>query len=143
MPITVLLADDQAQVRRSLAEWLFEQADIVHVAQVENGAQALAVCRQLRFDVAVLDVAMPVMNGVQALLALHRELPRLPIIMLSLTSDAAAVRHCLKAGALGYVAKPSAAEELLAAIRAVVAGQTYLCRLVQAALKQAGQVKRG
>lgn len=134
MDIRIMLADDQAMMRTAMRNLLMTQTDVVSVALANDGAQAVAVSCQGGVDVAVLDISMPGVNGITALVTLQRELPRLPVVMLSTTTDAQVVRRCLKLGALGYVAKQSACDELIKAVRAVLAGETYLCRIVRESL---------
>jgi DNA-binding NarL/FixJ family response regulator len=130
----ILYADDQLLMRTMVQELLMEAADVHSVELASDGAQAIDLSRQSHLDAVVLDIAMPGVNGIMALTTLHQERPSLPIIMLSTSTDEHTVRHCLKLGALGFVAKNSAYDELMLAIRVVVAGAPYLCRVVKASL---------
>jgi DNA-binding NarL/FixJ family response regulator len=126
----ILLADDQPPVRNSVYNLLVVEPDVLDVVLAQDGAEAIDLSRQSHLDAVVLDIAMPVMNGIQALTQLQQEQPRLPVVMFSNSIGASTVRRCMRLGARGFVAKESAFEELMAAIRTVVRGQTYLCQVV-------------
>jgi DNA-binding NarL/FixJ family response regulator len=129
-----MLADDQATMRNTMRNLLMLTREVASVALANDGEQAVQLCRRGGLDVAVLDIQMPVLSGIKALKALQREMPSLPVIMLSNSTEAYTVRQCLKLGAAGFVAKLSAYEELLAAVRAVALGRSYLCQIVKASL---------
>jgi DNA-binding NarL/FixJ family response regulator len=133
-----MLADDQATMRDAMRNLLMLSTDVVSVALANDGAQAILLGREGGLDVAVLDIQMPVMSGMRALEALQRERPSLPVVMLSTSTDAYTVQQCLKLGAIGFVSKLSASDELVAAVRAVAVGTAYLCRIVRASLAASG-----
>jgi DNA-binding NarL/FixJ family response regulator len=133
----ILCVDDPPLIRQRLYAFLTDEPDVHVVELAQDGAQALAFCRESHLDAVVLDVSMPEVSGVVVLATLQQEQPQLPVVMLSTHALAYTVRYCLLMGALGYVAKESAGEALMPALRAVIAGQTYLCRVAQAALDTA------
>ena len=124
--IRVLLADDHHLVRQALRA-LLEKADGIEiVGEAEDGREAAKLARRLRPDVVVLDVAMPILNGIQAAERIRRL--RLPtrVVILSMHKDEALVRRALRSGAHGYLLKSAVSEELLLAIRAAVRDEIYL-----------------
>ena len=124
--IRVLLADDHAMFREGVRLCLEALGDFVVVAEAADGADAVQHAADTRPDVVVLDVAMPHLNGIEALRQIRRTRPDVPAIILSMHDSEAYVAQALQAGASGYVLKRSAAQELAAAIRAVHAGDAYL-----------------
>jgi DNA-binding NarL/FixJ family response regulator len=132
---TILFADDQAVMRDAVSGVLLHELDVAAVSLAVDGAEAISLCGHNHFDAVVLDIAMPVCNGIQALQAINQAQPSLPVVMLSTSIDTQTVQRCLTLGALGFVAKQSAYDELIKAVRAVLAGETYLCRIVQESLR--------
>ncbi len=122
--IRVVLADDHAVVRRGIRDFLTEAGDIVVVAEAENGEQAYDLTRQHQPDVVLLDVQMPIRNGIEVARHLRTDGSRLGILMLTAFDDPPYVKAALEAGANGYVLKSSAAEEIIEAVRAVHEGKT-------------------
>lgn len=136
MTIRVLIADDHKILRDGLVALLEEQEDLRIVAQADNGREAIALTRQHRPDIVVMDAAMPLLNGVEATRQIHAESPGVRIIALSMHSDRRFVRGMLAAGASGYLLKDSAVEELVLAVRTVARGQVYLSPGIGGALVQ-------
>jgi DNA-binding NarL/FixJ family response regulator len=126
MTTRILLADDHAIVCDGLRTLLDAQPDLSVVAVAHDGATAVRLAREHAPDVAVLDVAMPELNGIDATRQLLSERPALRVIALSMHSDRRYVTGMLAAGAAGYLLKDSAFEELAQAIRTVLAGRVYL-----------------
>ena len=126
MSIRVLLVDDHAIVRDGLKTLLEAQGDLRVVGDAVDGAGAVKAAAELQPDVAVLDISMPDMNGVEAARKIHAARTETRIVMLSMHGNAEHVYRALEAGATGYLLKDSAGEELVAAIRAVHAGRRYL-----------------
>jgi DNA-binding NarL/FixJ family response regulator len=126
MPIRVFLADDHAVVRDGLRYMLEAQGDIVVVGDAADGRQAVRQVAQLKPDVALLDVAMPELNGIDATLQIRTDVPGTQVIILSMHSTTEHIVGALRAGALGYLLKESAGVEVVNAVRAVQAGQRYL-----------------
>ncbi len=130
MSISILLADDHKIIRDGLKSLLDKQPDMVVVGEAENGREAVVLAHQHRPDVIVLDVSMPDLNGMEAAEQLTSELPDCKIIALSMHSDKRFVARMLKAGASAYLLKNSAFDELVNAIKTVLAGETFLSPLI-------------
>jgi DNA-binding NarL/FixJ family response regulator len=126
MSIRVLLADDHTIVRQGVRMCLEAMGDIDVVAEAEDGQTAVQLAVQLRPDVAVVDLTMPRLNGVDAIRQIKRDAPEVEVVVLSVHDSEAYVVQALRAGAAGYVLKRNAATELVAAIRAAQDGQAYL-----------------
>jgi DNA-binding NarL/FixJ family response regulator len=126
LKIKVLLADDHEVVRSGLRMVLEAQSDIEVVAEAGDGAQALEQALAEEIDLAVLDVSMPRMTGLQAAAELHRRRPELRILMLSMHDNEQYFFEALKAGASGYVLKTAANRDLVEACRACMRGEAFL-----------------
>ena len=124
--LRVLIADDHAIVRKGLRDILREASQSAVVGEASNGQEALALARSQPWDVVVLDITMPGISGLAVLNKLKEEMPRLPVLMLSMHSGEHYVSGSLKAGAAGYLSKESAPEELVTAIHTVMEGKTYV-----------------
>jgi DNA-binding NarL/FixJ family response regulator len=124
--IRVLLADDHTVVRAGLRTLFDADADIEVVAESADGEDAVRRAAELRPDVAVLDFAMPGLNGAAATARLHVDAPAVKVLVLSAYEDPGFLRQVLTAGARGYVLKRAAADELLQAVRVVAGGGVYL-----------------
>jgi DNA-binding NarL/FixJ family response regulator len=138
--IRVLVADDHTIVRTGIRHVLDSQAGFTVVGEASNGVDALAMALELRPDVAVLDISMPGLSGIQMAGELHRRAPGTRILMLSMHDNTEYVLESLRAGAHGYLLKDSAAEELGDAIRSVCRGESYFSPPVA---QQLGNVVRG
>jgi len=123
--ISVLLADDHAVVRQGLRMLLQTESGIEIVGEAENGTQAVALAEELRPEVVLMDVAMPMMNGAQASRQIRRASPSSRILVLSSYSDDRIVDQLLEAGVSGFLVKGAAASDLIKAIREVTAGNQY------------------
>jgi DNA-binding NarL/FixJ family response regulator len=128
IPLTtrILLADDHAVVRRGLRMVLEAEPDMQVVAEVGDGAQAVARGLQDDVDLAVIDITMPRMTGLHAARELHRRRPELRILMLSMHENERYLHEALKAGASGYVLKTVADRDLVEAVRAAMRGEKFL-----------------
>ena len=135
-PVRVFLADDHAIVRSGLRLLLEREPDFTVAGEASDGRAAVDALARDAADVAVLDVAMPNLNGIEAAAQISRRRPEVAVIMLSMHSDESYILRCLRAGARGYVLKESAEGELIAAIRAVRAGRSYFSPKVQRLLQQ-------
>ena len=124
--ITILLADDHALVRQGFSMMLGAQPDMQIVGQAGNGREAVELATKLRPDVAIMDVAMPELNGIEATRRLAEFSPRTRVLALSMHKDSVYVREILRAGARGYLLKDSSDADLLAAVRAVAKGEGYI-----------------
>lgn len=122
----ILIADDHAVVRRGLMMVLDAQPDLEVVAEAADGAEALELADARPIDLAVLDVAMPRMTGIQAAGELSRRHPEMRLLMLSMYDDEQYLYEALKAGACGYVLKSAADRDLVEACRAAVRGEPFL-----------------
>lgn len=134
--IRVMLADDHAAVREALALLVNSQPDMQVIAQAGNGDEAVERAREARPDVAVLDVSMPAMSGLEVTTVLRDALPATRILMLTRHGEYHHVQELLRAGANGYVMKQSSSEELLHAIRVVASGKSFLDPLVAGQITQ-------
>jgi two-component system, NarL family, response regulator NreC len=128
MSIRVLIADDHAIVAEGVSYVVTAQPDMEVVACVPNGLEAVRRTIELRPHVALIDHAMPLLNGVEATREICRRNPETRVVMLSMYSNQIHVLRALQAGAVGYVAKRAAAKEVVEAIRAVHQGRRYLTR---------------
>jgi DNA-binding NarL/FixJ family response regulator len=126
MPISVLLLDDHAMVREGLCALLSAQADMRIVGSYGESAGALGFALRAPPDVAVLDIALPGLDGIETAKLLRETCPGTHILMLSMHASPEHVYQALRAGATGYVLKESAGAELVAALRAVHAGKLYM-----------------
>ncbi len=124
--LSVLIADDHTLIRKGLVELLRSANVSAVVGEAATTQEALALSKAQHWDVVILDISMPDGSGVQTLAHLKKERPERPVIMHSMHDNVLVIRKCLALGASGYVLKESAAEELLAAIEAVLDGETYL-----------------
>jgi DNA-binding NarL/FixJ family response regulator len=122
-PIRILVADDHPIVREGVAALVDGQPDMSIVGQASNGREAIQQFRTQQPDITLMDIRMPVMNGLDALIAIRDEAPEARIVMLTTYAGDAQVLRAIKAGARGYLLKSSLHEELLGTIRAVHAGK--------------------
>src|SRR5256886_13161198 len=123
--ITVFLADDHTVVRQGLRALLSSEEDMEIVGEAENGRQAVQVVKKLLPDVVVMDIAMPVLNGLEATRQITRTVPSAKVLVLSSYSDDEYVQQLTEAGAAGYLVKQTAANDLLKAIREAHKGNAY------------------
>jgi len=126
MTIKVILADDHQIVRHGLRSLLEAEPDMKVVAEADNGREALRMARELSPQIIIMDISMPDLNGIEATRQILTESPKIKVIALSMHSDSLFILNMLKAGASGYLLKDCALEELVKAIRTVVANKTYL-----------------
>ena len=123
--LRVLLGDDHTVLRQGLRKILEDRRDWRVVAEAGNGRDAVREAIELNPDVAVLDIGMPLLNGIEATRQIIRRAPAVRILILSMHSDQAYVTQAVQAGARGYLLKESAGSELIAAIAAVAAGKSF------------------
>jgi DNA-binding NarL/FixJ family response regulator len=121
----ILIADDHAVVREGLKRVLSGMPEPVEVGEAGSAHEALSLARRTRWDVALLDIAMPGGNGLDLLKQLKREQPALPVLILSMYPEEQYALRVLKAGALGYLTKESATDQLISAVQAARRGQRY------------------
>ena len=124
-PLRILLADDHTVVRQGLRKVLEERPEWQVVAEAGDGREAVRLAEQHKPDVAVVDVAMPLLNGIEATRQITRRTPQTKVLVLSMYPDEAYVTQMLKAGATGYLLKDSADVDLLEAVQAVSQGKSF------------------
>lgn len=124
--IRILVADDHSLVRAGLRSLLEELPGVEVVAEAVNGREALRLIAELRPDVAMLDISMPELNGLEVAARVAKEWPRTRTLILSMHADEEYVRRALSSGAIGYLLKNSARPELEMAIRATARGESWL-----------------
>ena len=136
MPPRILLADDHEIFRQGLKTLLEREAFEV-VGDAADGQEAVRLARDLRPDAAILDFAMPILNGLDAAREIHHVSPQTRTILLTMHTEDQYVLEALRAGVRGYVVKTQAAADLVQAIRDIFRGQIYLCSAVSRALVDA------
>ena len=124
--IKVLLADDHSLVRAGLRRIIEESEDIEVVAEADDGRTAIQLAQEKMPDIAVVDISMPGLDGLEVVSQLKVYRPELPIIILTMHEEEQYVVRAIEAGAMGYVTKRSAPEQLVKAIRQVMSGSRYL-----------------
>ena len=123
--IRILLADDHTVMRRGLRLLLEQQSDFQVVGEADDGRQAVDMAGSLHPEVAVLDIGMPMLNGIEATRQIVTADAGIAVVMLSMHSDETYVLRALKAGAKGYLLKNSAETDLIQAVRAVAEGKSF------------------
>jgi len=134
--IKVLLVDDHAIVRSGLRALIDGMADVEVVAEGSNGREAVEMARRLQPDVALLDIAMPQLNGIDATARIVEDCPGTRVVILSMHTSAAYVTAAVRAGAIGYVVKDAAVDELSEALHAAAQGRAFVSPLVSGHLVQ-------
>jgi DNA-binding NarL/FixJ family response regulator len=129
MRIRILSVDDNPMLREGIAAIIESQRDMVLVSQAVNGAEAIQQYRNLKPDVTLMDLRLPDLNGIDAMIAIRREFPDARVIMLTTFEDDVENQRALEAGASGYLLKSMPPNELLQAIRRVHAGSDGNSRL--------------
>ena len=137
MTISVFLADDHRVLRDGLRILLESQVDIQVVGEAENGKKAIEGVSAVKPDVAVMDITMPELNGIEAAQIIHEALPKIGIVILSIHSDLEHIFRALQAGAQGYILKESAGSEVISAVRSVYMGRRYLSLSIRDTLTEA------
>jgi len=123
--ITVLLAEDHQIVREGFRKMLELEKDFAVVGEVQDGRQAIALAAKLLPQVILMDIAMPLLNGLEATRQIHKLQPAVKILMLSAHNDDAYVQNALAAGAVGFLLKQTSSQDVCQAIRDVHAGKTF------------------
>ena len=126
MTVRVLITDDHGVVRQGLRMFLSLDPELEVVGEAADGEEALRMARDLSPDVVLMDLVMPVMDGISATGAIRSELPHVEVIALTSVLEDASVTGAVKAGAIGYLMKDTEAEELGRAIKAAAEGRVYL-----------------
>jgi DNA-binding NarL/FixJ family response regulator len=144
--LRILLAEDHETIRDGLKLLVNSQSDMEVVGEADNGRAALHLAEQFQPDVVVMDISMPELNGLQATKKLKDKCPQVKVLILTRHTEPGYMQELLQAGASAYVLKQSKSEELIRAILAVAAGQTYLDPAVTeravTQLRESGQVAR-
>lgn len=133
MRTRIMLVDDHMMIRQGLRSLIGRQDGMEVIAEAEDGRQAVELAHQLKPDVIIMDISMPNLNGIEAARRILSESPGTRIIALSMHADSEFVVRMLEAGACGYMLKDCAFEELIAAIRTVLSGRSYLSPGIAAA----------
>jgi len=126
MTIRVLIADDHSVVRQGLRMFLSLDPEIEVTGEASNGLEALEQTKQLKPEVVLMDLIMPVMDGIASIEAIRREMPDVEVIALTSVLEDASVVGAVRAGAIGYLLKDTQADQLCRAIKAAAAGQVQL-----------------
>jgi len=124
-PIKVLLVDDHAVVRDGIRARLESSADFAVVGEAINGREAVQKTGELNPDVVLMDISMPVMNGMDAARQLRSSFPDLKVIILTMHEHKEYIQGVIRCGAQGYIVKDVSAQEMISAIKTVMAGETY------------------
>jgi two-component system, NarL family, response regulator NreC len=129
--LRILLADDHTVVRSGLRALLERQNNFEIVGEAQNGRETVSLCASLQPDVVVMDVGMPLLNGIEATKALLKQSPSTGVVILSMHSDESYVMRSLQAGARAYLLKDSAPSDLLSAIEAVSHGKSFFSSAIR------------
>ena len=144
--ITVLLADDHTIVREGFRKMLEIEADLEVLGEAQDGRQALALAQKLHPAVVLMDIAMPLLNGLEATRQVLEKCPATKVLMLSAHNDDAYVKSAIAAGAKGFLLKQTSAHDVCRAIREVQSGKTFfspsIARRVDPAPGRAGLLKK-
>jgi two-component system, NarL family, response regulator LiaR len=143
-PARLLIADDHALVREGLRTMLSGEAGIEVIAEANDGQQALDICRELEPDLVLMDVRMPVMDGLQSTKKIKQEMPKTSVMMVTMHENPDYLFEAVKAGAAGYVLKDASGERLLSAVRRTLEGESPLNQeLAMRLLKRLARESRG
>lgn len=122
---TIVLADDHPIIRRGLRTMLEAESDLSVVAEAQDGQAALLAVEKHAPDVLIVDISMPGLNGIDVAHRVHKDYPQIKVIILSMHSNESYVLKALRSGVSGYVLKASSTDDLVAAVRKVMAGEMY------------------
>jgi len=126
MTIRIVLADDHSVVRQGLRMFLALDPELEVVGEATNGAEAVQAARELQPDVVLMDLLMPVMDGITAIAAIRKDLPEVEVVVLTSVLEDEKVVGAVRTGAIGYLLKDTESDELCRAIKAAAAGQVQL-----------------
>lgn len=146
MPIRIIISDDHQLFRVGIANLLASSPEIEIVAQAENGLEAIEKAKSLNPDVVIMDLTLPIINGVEATRIIHKELPETRILVLSMHAEKNYIKEALEAGAAGYLFKDCTYDQLIEAINSVCQGKNYLSEkitevLIHDYLSKDGQIQ--
>lgn len=134
MTLKILLVDDHAIVRQGVKQLLLDRGAATEVAEADTGAGALALIGQVDWDIVMLDISLPDMNGIEVLKRLKQKAPRVPVLMFSMYREDQYAVRALKSGAAGYLSKTSTAAQMIGAVQQVAAGRKYVSPAMAEAL---------
>ena len=134
MPTQILITDDHQLILDGLKSIIREQQDMNVVAEANNGQMAVTLCSTLKIDLVMMDIDMPVMNGLEATQQIKKNNPGIKVVVLTMHDEPALIRRIMEIGADGYLLKNSDQEELVDALRKVISGQKYFSAEVTMAL---------
>ena len=126
MTIRIVITDDHQLFRDGIANLLSTSPHIEVVAQAKNGQEAIEKAKRLKPDIMIMDLSLPIINGVDATRILHQELPETKVLVLSMHADENYIKEALEAGAFGYLFKDCTYDQLIEAINSVYQGKKYL-----------------
>jgi len=126
MSIQILITDDHQLFREGIVNVLSALPQIVIVGQAENGQEAIEKAKNLKPDIVIMDLSLPVINGVDAIRILHKELPETRVLVLSMHADKHYIKEALEAGAYGYLCKNCTYDQLIQGVNTVYQGKKYL-----------------
>ena len=132
--IRIVVADDHTILRRGLRLVLERESDLRVIGEASNGREAIEAAERDKPDVIVMDIGMPLLNGIEATRRISADHPKTAVVILSVHSDEAYILRALKAGARGYLLKDSAETDLIQAVRAVAAGKAFFSPVVSKVL---------
>lgn len=124
--ITIILADDHKLFRKAIRDVLHEQKDFQVVAEAENGVEAVDFAIELTPDIVIMDISMPVLNGLEATRKIKDKCPQIATLVLTIHDDIEFIIGILEAGAAGYLTKNVSEDEIVIAIRSIMAGETVI-----------------
>jgi DNA-binding NarL/FixJ family response regulator len=142
-PITVLLAEDHQIVREGFRSLLEHESDVEIVGEAETGRQAVQMARKLRPSVVVMDIAMPLLNGLEATRQIRKDFPETKVLILSAHSDDAYVDQVAALGASGFLVKQTSSHELATAIRMIHGGETFFSASISKRVKDRSRKSLG
>ena len=134
MPVRILLADDHVIMRNGLRLVLERQGDFAVIGEASDGREVIVMAERLTPHVVIMDIAMPLLNGIEAAKRISGNHPEIAVLILSMHSDEAYILRALKAGARGYLLKDSAEIDLIQAVRAVTSGKAFFSPAVSKVL---------
>ncbi len=140
--LTILLVEDHALIREGLKLLINNQADMRVIGEVGDGDQAVKMALELKPDVVLMDITLPVLNGVQATRMLHEKNPEIKVLGLTVHEDSGYLQEMIQSGASGYVLKRAAADDLIHAIHIAASGGTYLDRMLLASTANQGRTNQ-
>ena len=128
--VKILIVDDHSIVRKGLIQLINQEPDLSVCGEAESAMEALAAIKERSFDMAVVDISLNNINGIQLTEKIHLLCPNLPVLILTMHNEGVYIERALRAGAAGYVTKNEAAEKIVTAIRQVLCGKEYISKTV-------------